>query len=357
VELARVASGLSGPVDLQAPPGDTTRVFLVEKTGRIRILRNGAILPRPFLDLSSQVSGGAEQGLLGLAFHPDYAGNGRFFVHYTDQNGDTRIVGFTVSADPDSANPTGVPVLHVDQPYSNHNGGQIAFGPDGRLYVALGDGGLGGDPQGNGQSLSTLLGKILRLDVDSGAPYAIPPDNPFVGVAGARAEIWSYGWRNPWRFAFDAATGDLWVADVGQDAWEEVNVEPARTGGRNYGWNVMEGDHCYPASSPCDTAGLTRPLLEYPHSEGCSITGGYVYRGRELPELDGFYFYGDFCSGMIRSVRRGPGSGTESADWTSSLRRADGGAPRQLTSFGVDAKGELYVLLLDGDVYRLGRRP
>jgi glucose/arabinose dehydrogenase len=357
-EAVRVAAGLSDPVDLQAPPGDTTRVFLVEKTGLIRILRDGALLARPFLDLTAQVSGGSEQGLLGLAFHPQYASNGRFFVQYTDKSGDSRVVGFNVSTDPDSADPGGSEVLFVDQPYSNHNGGQMAFGPDGFLYVALGDGGDGGDPQGNGQSLATLLGKILRLDVDAGAPYTVPSDNPFVGQAGARGEIWSYGWRNPWRFAFDAETGDLWVGDVGQNAWEEIDVEPAATAGRNYGWKIMEGDHCYAPAANCDTTGLVRPLLEYGHGEGCSVTGGYVYRGEDLPELHGSYFYGDFCTGLIRSVRLGPGGGAvEPREWTSVLRRADGGAMEQLASFGVDGRGELYLLLLDGDVYRLRRKP
>jgi len=356
VELVRVAAGLSGPIDLQAPPGDTARVFIAEKSGLIRILRDGAILPRPFLNLTLLVSGGSEQGLLGLAFHPNYGVDGRFFVHYTDKSGDTRVVAFTVSSDPDSAAPSGTEILFVDQPYSNHNGGQIAFGPDGHLYVALGDGGLGGDPQGNGQSLATLLGKILRLDVDAGAPYAVPSDNPFAGQAGARGEIWSYGWRNPWRFAFDAASGAMWIADVGQDAWEEVDVEPAGAGGRNYGWKIMEGDHCYAPSANCDTTGLVRPLLEYGHGEGCSITGGYVYRGSELPQLDGWYFYGDFCTGLIRSVRPGLGGATESMDWTALLRRSGGGPLNQLSSFGVDGRGELYVLLLDGDVYKLRRK-
>lgn len=355
-EAVRLFTGLSEPVDLQAPPGDTARIFIVEKTGAIRIARNGALLARPFLDLSGQVSGGSEQGLLGLAFHPDYATNGRFFVHYTDRGGETRVARFVASADPDSALPAGDEVLFVDQPYSNHNGGQIAFGPDGYLYIGLGDGGSGGDPHGNGQSLATLLGKILRLDVDGGAPYAIPAGNPFAGAPGALGEIWSYGWRNPWRFSFDAATGAMWIADVGQNEWEEVDVEPPATGGRNYGWKIMEGDHCFAPPSGCDTTGLVRPLLEYGHDAGCSITGGYVYRGAEMPGLQGSYFFGDFCTGMIRSVRIGAGGAPETSDWTSILRREEGGALTQLSSFGVDARGELYILLLDGDIYRLRRK-
>ena len=356
-EAVRLFTGLSSPVDLQAPPGDTSRVFIVEKTGRIRIAKHGVLLARPFLDISALVSTGSEQGLLGLAFHPSYASNGKFFVDYTNLAGDTRVEVYTVSSDPDSAVPSGTTILAVDQPYSNHNGGQIAFGPDGFLYIGLGDGGSAGDPQGNGQSLATLLGKILRIDVDGAAPYAVPPTNPFVGRSGARGEIWSYGLRNPWRFSFDATSGAMWIGDVGQDAWEEIDVEPAGSGGRNYGWNRTEGTHCYPGGFSCDTTGIARPLLEYGHDAGCSVTGGYVYRGSALPELDGTYFYGDFCTGMIRSARLVGNAATEMQDWTTVLRRASGGALNQLSSFGVDARGDLYFLLLDGDIYRLRRKP
>jgi len=356
-EAVRLWTGLSDPVDLQAPPGDTSRVFIVEKTGRIRIARGGVILSRPFLDISSLVSGGGEQGLLGLAFHPQYATNGKFYVHYTNTSGDTRVAGYGVSADPDSANPAATPILSVDQPYSNHNGGQLSFGPDDYLYLALGDGGSGGDPQGNGQSLLTLLGKILRLDVDGSPPYSIPPTNPFVGRTDAMPEIWSYGWRNPWRFAFDRTTGAMWIGDVGQGEWEEIDLEPAGVGGRNYGWKRMEGNHCYPPGASCDTTGLTRPVLEYDHGDGCSVTGGVVYRGVALPELAGTYFYGDFCTGLLRSAKLGPGSTLEVNDWTAVLRRQSGGPMNQLSSFGLDARGELYILLLDGEIYRLRRKP
>lgn len=355
-EAVRLYTGLSDPVDLQSPAGDTARVFIVEKTGTIRIAKSGTLLPRPFLDVSSLVSSDGEQGLLGLAFHPQYATNGRFFVHYTDLAGDTRLVSYNVSSDPDSADPAQTPILSVDQPYSNHNGGQIAFGPDGYLYMALGDGGSGGDPHGNGQSLMTLLGKILRLDVDGGSPYVVPPTNPFVGRADARGEIWSYGLRNPWRFAFDRTTGAMWIGDVGQDDWEEIDVEPAGTGGRNYGWNRMEGAHCYPPGTACDTTGLVRPLLEYEHGSGCSVTGGVVYRGSELPELAGTYFYGDYCTGLLRSARLGLSGTVETRDWTGALRRANGEPMRQLTAFGLDGKGELYIVLLYGEVYRLQRK-
>jgi len=353
---AFVVGGLSSPLDLTSAPGDTSRVFIVEKTGTIRIWRRGALNARPFLDVSDRVSAGSEQGLLGLAFHPQYASNGRFYVDYTDRSGDTRVVEFTVSANPDSASAIEREILFLDQPYANHNGGQIAFGPDGFLYVALGDGGSAEDPQGNGQNLGTLLGKILRLDVDSGTPYAIPPSNPFVGRAGARGEIWSYGLRNPWRFAFDALTGDMMIGDVGQYAWEEIDYESAGQGGRNYGWRRMEGTHCFP-NPPCDPTGLTLPVAEYGHQVGCSVTGGKIYRGPALPELSGVYFYGDYCTGLVRSLRIEGGVATDPHDWTAVLRRRDGGAMQGLSSFGTDGKGELYLVLLGGEVYRLERKP
>jgi glucose/arabinose dehydrogenase len=354
---AFVVGGLSQPVLVAAAPGDSTRLFIVEKTGTIRILRSGSLLSRPFLDIGSRVSGGSEQGLLGLAFHPGYATNGRFYVDYTDRSGDTRVVEFLVSSNPDSASATEKEILFVDQPYSNHNGGHLEFGPDGKLYFGLGDGGSGGDPQGNGQSLGTLLGKILRLDVDASSPYAVPSDNPFVGRAGARGEIWSYGLRNPWRFSFDSETGDMWIGDVGQDAWEEVDFEPAGHGGLNSGWNRMEGSHCFPPGSSCDPSGLVLPVAEYDHRVGCSITGGYVYRGAALPELRGTYFYGDYCTGIVRSLRLVGSNPAEARDWTSALRTRTGGAMDGLSSFGVDSKGELYLVLLGGEIYKLTRRP
>ncbi len=347
--------GLSEPVDLQVAPGDSTRLFIVEKTGAIRIVREGRLLPRPFLDLSSRVSGGSEQGLLGLAFHPQYATNRKLYVDFTDRNGDTRIVEFLASVNPDSATAMEREILFVDQPAPNHNGGQLAFGPDGYLYVGLGDGGGAGDTYKNGQNLSTLLGSILRLDVNSGSPYSIPTDNPFVTRSGARGEIWDYGLRNPWRFCFDRTTGDLLIADVGQNLWEEVDFEPHGSGGRNYGWNIMEGSHCF-GGSGCDQTGLTLPVAEYGHDDGCSITGGYVYRGREIPELNGVYFYGDYCTGIVRSFRIEGGQATDLRDWTSVLRTQAGRKMEALSSFGQDARGEIYLLLLTGEVYRLARK-
>jgi glucose/arabinose dehydrogenase len=349
VVLTSVATGLDRPLYLTAPAGDP-RLFIVEKTGRIRIVKDGALLPKPFLDLSGDVSTGSEQGLLSMAFHPAYASNGLFFVDYTDANGDTHVTRYTVSAgDADVADPASAKtILTVGQPFANHNGGLLLFGADGTLYIGLGDGGSSGDPSGNAQNLATLLGKILRIDVDAGDPYAIPPDNPFAGHAGARGEIWAYGLRNPWRFSFDTATNRLYIADVGQAEWEEVDVVPANQGGQNFGWNIMEGTHCYGASS-CDQSGLTLPVLEYSHDEGCSITGGYVYRGTLAPDLVGQYFYSDYCTGFIRSFTFDGATPNAPKSW-------DVGDIGSVQSFGKDAAGELYVLTTDGAVYRVGER-
>lgn len=341
-----VATGLSAPLWLTSPAGDS-RLFVVEQRGTVRIIEDGALLPDPFLDLRSAVASGGERGLLSLAFHPEYASNGRFYVDYTDRKGDTRVVAYRVSAaDPDRADPaSGDTILAVDQPYSNHNGGLVAFGPDGMLYVGLGDGGSGGDPRGNGQNRGTLLGAILRLDVDGASPYRVPSDNPFVGQAGLRGEIWAWGLRNPWRFSFDPASGLLYIADVGQSDWEEIDAEPAASGGLNYGWNVMEGRHCY-GSSSCATQGLVQPVLEYGHDQGCSITGGFVYRGSAMPDLRGTYFYSDYCSGWLRSLRYDGSRVGEERSW-------DVGPLGQVLSFGRDANGEIYVLSANGTVYRL----
>jgi len=348
-------NGLSQPVDLQSTPGDTNRLFIVEKAGIIRVFRDGALLPRPFLDISARVSTGTEQGLLGLAFHPQFATNRRFYVDYTDGSGDTRVVEFLADAGLDSASATEREILFVAQPASNHNGGQIAFGPDGYLYVALGDGGGGGDTYHNGQNLGSLLAKLLRLNVDAGSSYSIPPDNPFVGRTGAKEETWDYGLRNPWRFSFDRLNGDIYIGDVGQNLYEEVDYEPHQAGGKNYGWSIMEGLHCYNAST-CNRAGLTLPVAEYSHQDGCSITGGYIYRGSEIPELNGLYFYGDYCTGIVRSFKIDQGKAVNAQDWTSTLRTQSGGRMEQLSSFGQDARGELYMVLLTGEVYQIVRK-
>jgi glucose/arabinose dehydrogenase len=305
-----------------------------------------------FLDVSDLVSREArgnsytERGLLGLAFHPDYAENGLFFIDYTDQNGNTVVARYHVSADdPNQADPSSaVQLLYVQQPYANHNGGDMAFGPDGYLYIALGDGGSGGDPQGNGQNLRTLLGKILRLDVNVGDGYVIPETNPFVGNDAARPEIWAWGLRNVWRYSFDRATGDLYMADVGQDQWEEIDFQPAASaGGENYGWNAYEATHIYSGQAPA--ADVVMPVLEYEHTNGwCSVTGGYVYRGEQMPGLQGYYLYGDWCTGTIWAARQ-----DNAGHWTAVISLESG---RQISSFGEDEAGELYLVDYGGTVLR-----
>ncbi len=346
VRLERVVDGLAFPLDFAGPQGDPSRHFIAEKGGRVRVLRDGVLLDAPFLDLSGRVSGGSEQGLLGIAFHPAYPNDPRFFVNYTDHAGDTHVASFRVSADPDVAASSGADLLVVHQPFANHNGGGLVFGPDGFLFIGLGDGGSEGDPLGNGQSLSTLLGKVLRIDVDGASPYAIPAGNPLLGTAGARGEIWSFGLRNPFRFSFDRANGDLYIGDVGQDAREEIDFAPRGSGGQNYGWNRTEGTLCFGASS-CDRTGITFPIAEYGHDAGCAVTGGYVYRGSAIPALQGEYFYGDFCSGFVRSLHVGGGSASGGRDWPE-LSPGD-----SITSFGQDAGGEIYVVTAGGAVFRV----
>jgi glucose/arabinose dehydrogenase len=346
----RVVGGLRNPLDLQAAPGDRDRLFVVEQDGRIRVVRGGQLASTPFLDIASRVASGGERGLLGLAFHPQYATNRRFFVNYTDNNGDTNISEFR-STSADAADPGSERVLlHVPQPFANHNGGGLAFGNDGFLYIGLGDGGSGGDPLGNGQRLSTPLGKLLRIDVDRGQPFAVPSDNPFVSTPGAFAAIWAYGLRNPWRFAFDRSTSDLYIGDVGQNRLEEVDVGVAsRHGGENYGWNIMEGLSCFSPASGCNQSGLVLPVLQYDHNTGCSITGGAVYRGCRMPGYAGTYFYGDFCTGLIRSFRLQNGVVAEERDHTATIGRGIS----SVSSFGVDLDGEVYVVDYDGEVYRI----
>jgi hypothetical protein len=354
--LVTVATGLAFPVFLTSPPGEAGRLFVVEKRGTIRIIEGGAVRSTPFLDLSGRVSGGSEQGLLGLAFHPEYPSNGRFVVNYTNQDGDTRVAVFRVSADPNRADAASEQViLAVEQPFSNHNGGMVAFGPrDGHLYVGMGDGGSAGDPQGNGQRRSTLLGKLLRVAVSGAGVVSVPADNPFVGQAGARPEIWSLGLRNPWRFSFDRLTGDLYIADVGQNQREEVNVAIAASQfgkATNFGWSIMEGSRCYSPASNCDQTGLTLPVIDYDHGQGCSVTGGYVYRGSALAAFRGTYFYSDYCQGWVRSFRLQGGGAAELRDWP---ELAPGG---QITSYGEDSAGELYLLTAGGRVARIVPRP
>jgi glucose/arabinose dehydrogenase len=345
-DLSKARVRLDPVAHLSSPVGMTTRkgdpaVYVIEQGGQVRALRNGKLDPTPVLDISSLITSGGERGLLGIAFSPD----GRYlYLDYTDTNGDTHVAELAMrGARPDPGSRRNL--LTVDQPFANHNGGQLAFGPDGYLYIALGDGGGAGDPNGNGQSLDTLLGKILRISPrpSGGRPYGIPPDNPFVGRSGARPEIWDYGLRNPWRFSFDPATGDLWIADVGQGDWEEIDHEPARRGGRNYGWNLREGSHPFEGDAP---PGAVAPVTEYSHQTGgCTVIGGSVYRGSAIPDLAGAYLYGDYCAGWIRAAPVSDGG-------VGGYRDLGIKVP-SLTSFGVDQRGELYALSQAGGMYRI----
>jgi glucose/arabinose dehydrogenase len=355
-----VASGLNRPIFLDAPLGDP-RLFVLERDGRIVLIVSGAVRTTPFLDITDRVGTTGEGGLLGLAFDPDYATNGLFYVYYTDLAGDSVLSRFAVSADPNVADPFEQVLLVVDQPYSNHNGGTIAFGPDDFLYVGLGDGGSSNDPLGAGQDPLQLLGKMLRLDVGTppapgstpvpGTGYAVPADNPFANDPGTRDEIWALGLRNPYRWSFNPVTRNLWIADVGQGQREEVNFEPwTSSGGRNYGWKVWEGNRCNTTSAACAAAGFTPPLLDYDHSAGnCSITGGYSYRGRLIPQAFAQYFFGDFCSGRIWTYD----TRTDTVSDVSGQLGPAANAGFQLVSFGEDGQGEMYVVHQGGDVYRV----
>lgn len=343
IALQALPFGFRQPLFLTHAGDGSGRMFVVEKAGTIRVIKEDQVLPTPFIDLSSKVrSSGSEQGLLGLAFHPRYAENGRFFVGYTDTAGRNTVERYQVSADPDRADPsTGVILLAIDDPAPNHNGGMVLFGPDGMLWVGTGDGGGSGDRYQNGQNKQALLGKMLRLDVDAGEPYAIPADNPYVNDPAYLDEIWAMGMRNPWRYSFDRANGDLWIADVGQNAFEEVNWVPGGSpGGLNFGWPIMEATHCFPASARCDPAPYVQPVAEYGRDGGCSVTGGYVYRGVAHPSLQGLYFFGDYCSGRIWSVDRPDG---ENWRMTEQLKEAI-----QISSFGEDEAGEIYVTTFTG---------
>jgi glucose/arabinose dehydrogenase len=332
-----LSSGLSNPVFLTQPLNDG-RIFVVEQPGRIRVVRDGVLQTTPFLDLTSRVLFSGERGLLSVAFHPNYATNHYLYVYFTTQtNGDIRIERFTTTANPEVADPASskliITIPHSSAP--NHNGGLLSFGPDGMLYAGVGDGGGSGDQFQNGQNFNTLLAALLRLDVDHGDPYSIPADNPFVNQTGKRGELWAKGLRNPWRYAFDAPTGLLYIADVGQNLHEEVDVVRTNQAGLNYGWPITEGLSCYNAAT-CNKTGLQDPIIDYGHGPGCSITGGYVYRGSDIPEIRGHYFYSDYCAGFLKSFRYSNGSAVDQKDW--------GLANVNVTSFGVDFAGELYMV-------------
>jgi glucose/arabinose dehydrogenase len=328
LKLTQIAAGLEAPIDVTSVPGEPDRLYVVEQTGRILTIDGGTVSQRPFLDIRRDVVSGGEQGLLSVAFHPDYADNHLFYVDYTDVNGDTRVVEF--EAGTGAAPVRKRELLFVDQPYANHNGGRLAFGPDGRLYVGMGDGGSGGDPENRAQNLSERLGKLLSLDVDT---------------PGSKWRIEGYGLRNPWRFSFDRETGDLWIGDVGQGDWEEIDYTPRESLGlENYGWDVFEGTHPFEDKKPNTRGHLVMPVAEYSHDNGCSVTGGFLYRGRDMSAAQGRYFYGDYCSGIIWSLVLRHGK----ADVTRHSIHVEG-----LSSFGEDAAGELYLVSLDGTIYRL----
>jgi glucose/arabinose dehydrogenase len=351
IALQTVVDGLDAPLDIATAGDGTGRLYVAEQGGTVRIVDGGTLLPTPFLDISSLTTAGGERGLLGIAFHPKFADDPRVFVDYTDLDGNTVVSSFEVGLDADAVDPDSERViLQVKQPFANHNGGALAFGPDGMLYISLGDGGSGGDPQGNGQNLGTLLAKILRIDVDvaegAEAAYTIPDDNPYAdGANGAMPETWVSGLRNPWRMRFDRPTGDLWIGDVGQGAWEEIDVVRTGTKGQDFGWNVMEGSHCYQPSDGCDQSGLTLPVAEYDHSLGCAVIGGVVVRDPATPTLDGRYLFSDACSGNIWAL-----------DPTGDARREptrilDSG--RSISSINMGDDGTVYMTDLGGELVRV----
>ena len=341
-------SGFTSPVHITHADDGSGRLFVVEQPGRVRIIKDGGTLAAPFLDISDRVSCCGERGLLSVAFPPEFSIKGHFYVDYTNLAGDTVVARYQISANPDVADAsTEETLLIIDQPFANHNGGQLAFGPDGYLYVGMGDGGSSGDRFNNGQNTNVLLGKLLRIDVEAGiTPYAIPATNPYRMRTGYQPEIWALGLRNPWRFSFDRLTGDLYIGDVGQNLYEEIDFQPAASaGGENYGWRIMEGLHCFDPIG-CDSSGLTLPVIEYDHSQGgCSITGGGVYRGGFYPNLFGFYLYSDYCTGRIWGLKR-------NGDLWQNQLLVD--TPYTITSFGEDEAGTLYFSdSSNGDIYRL----
>lgn len=362
LDAVRIASGLSSPTYVTAPPLDPNRLFVVEKTGAVRIIKNGLLLATPFLNLASRVSTGAEQGLLSIAFHPNYKVNRRLFANFTDSRGNTIIARFTASAtNPDVVDASSERLLlTITQPFPTHNGGQLAFGPEGYLYVGMGDGGGVADPFESAQSDTSLLGKMLRLDIDrETAPfYTVPPSNPNPGAGPTRGLIWAKGMRNPWRFSFDRLSGDLYTADVGEAQREEINVTPVTsTGGENYGWDIFEGSQCFepePLFLSCPSlSSYVAPVHEYDHTQGCAVTGGFVYRGCALPDLHGSYFFADYCTAFVRTFEMVGGAVQNLTDRTADVAPGGGLSIDTITSFGEDARGELYVADQGGEIFKL----
>ncbi len=369
-----VAGGFTKPLYVTSHPTDLNHLYVLEQHGKIKIIKNGTVQKSPFLDLTNQVHTprlpGDERGLLGFALHPHFSENNRFYINYVNKKGFTIISELTSDNVGLIADPSSERVLFsLKQPFSNHNGGHLAFGLDGFLYISVGDGGKSGDPNNAGQSLNTYFGKILRIDVDSGIPYGVPKTNPFISTSEAKGEIWALGLRNVWRFSFDSETGDLYLGDVGQNKWEEINFQPgSSSGGENYGWKIMEGNHCFHPEVNCDTSGLTLPIFEYPNDanymrtltgmdqpevDGCSVTGGYVYRGNKIPGLVGTYVFGDYCSGNIWSFRVKNGHVYEFQNRTTEINLGGGIHTSNISSFGQDASGELYIVDYNGEIYKL----
>lgn len=371
-----IADGFTKPVYICQAPDDNERFFVLEQKGVIKIIDNGLEIRKPFADLRDHVHNpvmpGDERGLLGLAFHPEYQTNGFIYLNYIDKDDHTIVSRFQVSRNANELDISSEKIfIKLKQPFSNHNGGHVVFGPDGFLYISLGDGGKWGDPFNHAQQLDNLFGKILRIDVNNGDPYSIPNDNPFVGVKGVREEIWLYGLRNPWRFSFDRKTGDLYIGDVGQDMWEEIDfISTGKAGGQNLGWRIMEGTHCYNPKENCDTTG-TLPIYEYPNDanymktligldepnvDGCSVTGGFVYRGSDMPQFHGTYFFADYCSGNIWTFKEMNGIATEFKNRTDEINLGGGAFVNFISSFGEDNDGELYIVDYNGAVYKIVNR-
>ena len=373
-----IADGYKKPVFITSYPNNAKLLYIVEQAGLIKIINDGKKLSRPFFDINKRVVNpnrpGDERGLLGFAFHPNHTNNGKFYINYMDNDGNTIISEFSTNSKLRADHKSERIILKLKQPYGNHNGGDIQFGPDGYLYISIGDGGKAGDPLNAGQDLSSLFGKIIRIDIEQ-KPYGIPKSNPFFGQKDKREEIWAWGLRNVWRFSFDKQTGDKYLADVGQNKWEEVNFEPASSkGGLNYGWRIMEANHCYDPKENCPTEGLIKPIIEYPNDanhpafafriieelsfsetdvEGCSVTGGYVYRGQKIKSMQGQYIFGDYCSGNIWTLKVVNGKAINFKNRTEEINIGGGEFTTYISSFGQDSDGEIYIIDYNGGIYKL----